>query len=190
MQLVEARVRLESGAAQDSDRVRLLEQSEMRLRAAFDELAGHTLRSNSELFLRLAREALGRDQMVAEGALKEREVAIAHLVEPLRAALERTEAQVQSLERERREAFATLRTQIETRRHRPGAAAARDAQPGDGTAPPRGARPLGRADAAEAGRARRARRRTATSPSSCTWSARTARCGRTWWCTCPRRATW
>src|SRR6185312_1335453 len=114
MQLVEARVRLESGAAQDGDRVRLLEQSETRLRAAFDELAGHTLRSNSELFLRLAREALGRDQMVAEGALKEREVAIAHLVEPLRAALERTEAQVQSLEHERREAFASLRTQIES----------------------------------------------------------------------------
>src|SRR5207247_2584855 len=36
------------------------------------------------------------------------------LVVQLRAALERTEAQVQSLECERREAFATLRTQIET----------------------------------------------------------------------------
>ena len=36
------------------------------------------------------------------------------LVEPLRAALVRTEEQVQSLERERREAFGSLRTQIET----------------------------------------------------------------------------
>jgi len=35
-------------------------------------------------------------------------------VEPLRGALERTEAQVQALERERREAFSALRTQIET----------------------------------------------------------------------------
>jgi DNA recombination protein RmuC len=41
-------------------------------------------------------------------------VAVAALVEPLRAALERTEAQVQSLERERRDAFASLRTQIES----------------------------------------------------------------------------
>src|SRR5207248_2303052 len=73
-----------------------------------------TLRTNSELFLRLAREALGRDQAVAAGALRERELAIEQLVQPLRAALERTEAQVQSLECERREAFATLRTQIET----------------------------------------------------------------------------
>jgi DNA recombination protein RmuC len=114
MELVEARVRLESSALQDADRLKLLEQSETRLRTAFDALAGETLRSNSELFLRLAREALGRDQVIAQGALKEREVAIAQLVEPLRTALVRTEGQVQALERERREAFATLRTQIET----------------------------------------------------------------------------
>jgi DNA recombination protein RmuC len=114
IELAATQVRLESSALQDADRLKLLEQSEMRLRAAFDSLAGETLRTNSELFLRLAREALGRDQVVAHGALKEREQAIAQLVEPLRAALERTEAQVQALERERRDAFATLRTQIET----------------------------------------------------------------------------
>ena len=114
LQLVEARVRLESSAAQDSDRVRLLEQSETRLRAAFDSLAGETLRTNSELFLQLAREALGRDRAIAQGALKERELAIAQLVEPLRVALERTEAQVQALERERRDAFSALRTQLES----------------------------------------------------------------------------
>ena len=112
--LATAQARLEAGALQDADRLSLLEQSETRLRAAFDSLAGETLRTNSELFLRLAREALGRDQAVAAGALKEREVAIAALVDPLRSALERTEAQVQALERERREAFTALRTQIET----------------------------------------------------------------------------
>jgi DNA recombination protein RmuC len=114
IELAAAQVRLESSVLQDADRLKLLEQSETRLRAAFDSLAGETLRTNSELFLRLSREALGRDQVVAEGALKERELAIAHLVEPLRVALERTEAQVQALERERRDAFTTLRTQIET----------------------------------------------------------------------------
>ena len=114
IELAAAQVRVESSVLQDADRLKLLEQSETRLRAAFDSLAGETLRTNSELFLRLSREALGRDQVVAEGALKERELAIAHLVEPLRVALERTEAQVQALERERRDAFTTLRTQIET----------------------------------------------------------------------------
>jgi len=113
VELASAQVRLESSSLQEADRLSLLEQSETRLRAAFDSLAGETLRMNSELFLRLAREALGRDQAIAQGALKEREVAIAQLVEPLRTALERTEAQVQALERERREAFGALRTQLE-----------------------------------------------------------------------------
>ncbi len=89
------------------------EQAETRLRTAFDSLAGESLRANSEMFLRLARETMGRDQAVAEGALKEREMAIAQIVEPLKAALERTEQQVQSIERERRDAFTALRTQIE-----------------------------------------------------------------------------
>ena len=114
IELAAASVRLEASALNEADRLKLLEESETRLRAAFDSLAGETLRTNSELFLRLAREALGRDQAVAAGALRERELAIEQLVQPLRAALERTEAQVQSLECERREAFATLRTQIET----------------------------------------------------------------------------
>jgi DNA recombination protein RmuC len=114
VELAGAQVRLEAQTLKDTERVSLLEQSETRLRASFDSLAGETLRANSELFLRLAREALGRDQAIAQGALKEREVAIAQLVEPLRVALERTEAQVQALERERRDAFTSLRTQIET----------------------------------------------------------------------------
>lgn len=114
VELASARTRLEAETLKETDRVALLEESEARLRAAFDSLAGDTLRTNSEMFLRLAREALGRDQVVAQGALKEREAAIAQLVDPLRVALERTEAQVQSFERERRDAFASLRTQLES----------------------------------------------------------------------------
>ncbi|HLY53284.1 MAG TPA: DNA recombination protein RmuC [Steroidobacteraceae bacterium] len=113
LELTTARVRLEASALQEADRIKLLEQSETRLRGAFDSLATEALRANSQLFLQLAREALGRDQALAQGALKERESAIAALIEPLRTALQRTEAQVESLERERREAFTSLRTQIE-----------------------------------------------------------------------------
>ena len=114
VELAAAQARLEASTLQEEDRLNLLEQSETRLRAAFDTLAGETLRTNSELFLRLAREALGRDQVIAQGALKERELAIAQLVEPLRVALERTEVLVQSRERERRESFSALRTQLES----------------------------------------------------------------------------
>ena len=93
---------------------RELAQSDARLRAAFDSVAGETLRANSEVFLRMAREALSREHVIGASTLKEREVAIKELIEPLRVALERTEAQVQALERERRDAFASLRVQIET----------------------------------------------------------------------------
>jgi DNA recombination protein RmuC len=114
VELEAARVRLETGARQEADRIAFLEQSEERLRASFDSLAGETLRANSELFLRLAREALGRDQAVAQSSLKERETAIAQLVEPLRSAIERTDKQAQALERERHEAYTALRTQIDS----------------------------------------------------------------------------
>jgi DNA recombination protein RmuC len=107
------RVRRETELAQVPDRTELVAQSESRLRAAFDSLAGETLRTNSEMFLQLARESLSRDQVVAENALKEREAAIAQLVLPLQTALEKTEAQVRALEHDRRDAFASLRVQIE-----------------------------------------------------------------------------
>jgi DNA recombination protein RmuC len=107
------RIRRESDAKKESERIAALEQAEARLRGTFDTLAGESLRANSEMFLRLAREAMSRDQLVAENALKEREAAIAQLVDPIRTALERTEQQVQTIERERRDAFTTLRTQIE-----------------------------------------------------------------------------
>ena len=91
----------------------LLQQSELRLKSAFDEIAGNSLKTNSELFLQLARESLGREQVSAQGALQAREAAIAQLLEPIRAALDKTATQVATIERERQDSFATLRTQIE-----------------------------------------------------------------------------
>jgi DNA recombination protein RmuC len=114
VELEAARVRLETGARQEADRAAYVEQSEARLRASFDSLAGETLRANSELFLQLAREALGREQVLAQSSLREREAAIAQLVAPLRTSLERTEQQAHALERERQEAYTALRTQIES----------------------------------------------------------------------------
>jgi DNA recombination protein RmuC len=113
IELTAARVRLEASALDEAGRAALLEQSETRLRGTFDAMAREALRANNDLFLQLARETFGREQTEAEGALKQREAAIAQLVLPLRASLERTEAQAHALEHERREAFAALRTQIE-----------------------------------------------------------------------------
>jgi len=108
-----AKARLAADEQRTRDQLELLAQSETRLRAAFDELASESLRANSEVFLALARETLGREQASAQGVLKERESAFNQLIEPIRAALARTETEVQTLERERREAFTSLRAQIE-----------------------------------------------------------------------------
>ena len=92
----------------------LLEQTETRLRASFGELAQTALRDNTDMFLKLARESFAREQAVAQGALQERESALSALVTPIRQALEKTEQQIVGLERERRDAFSSLRTQIES----------------------------------------------------------------------------
>src|SRR6185312_8574175 len=62
----------------------------------------------------LARERLTRQQSDASLALKERETAIESLVQPIREALAKTEAQIQAIERERIDSFATIKTQMES----------------------------------------------------------------------------
>ena len=86
---------------------------EARLSGLFAELAGGALRDNSDMFLKLARESFAREQAGAQAALRERELALGQLVTPIRQALEKTEQQLLGFERERRDAFTSLRTQIE-----------------------------------------------------------------------------
>ena len=89
------------------------EAVESRLSGLFAELAGGALRDNSDMFLKLARESFAREQAGAQAALRERELALGQLVTPIRQALEKTEQQLLGFERERRDAFTSLRTQIE-----------------------------------------------------------------------------
>ena len=86
---------------------------EAQLGGRFAELASGALRDNSDMFLKLARESFAREQAGAQSALREREAALGQMVDPIRKALEQTEQQLQNFERDRRDAFTTLRTQIE-----------------------------------------------------------------------------
>jgi DNA recombination protein RmuC len=96
---------------------RQLADSEVRLRASMQQFASAALRDNADVFLKLAREAFGREQATLAGTWREREQALQALVDPIRSALEKTESQVAAMERERREAFITLRAQIEALAH-------------------------------------------------------------------------
>src|ERR1700736_2698393 len=96
-----------------AEREQALSRAREQLQAVFGELARDSLQSNSELFLQLARERLARQQSDASQALKERETAIESLVQPIRDALAKTEAQIQTIERDRIDSFASIKTQME-----------------------------------------------------------------------------
>jgi DNA recombination protein RmuC len=107
------RGRLKTEEALSVERQQALARARDQLQAVFGELARDSLQSNSEVFLQLARERLGRQQQDASQALKERESAIEALVRPIRDALAKTEAQIQTIERDRIDSFATIRAQME-----------------------------------------------------------------------------
>jgi DNA recombination protein RmuC len=107
------RGRLKTEEALNAEREQALARARDQLQAVFGELARDSLQSNSEVFLQLARERLTRQQLDASQALKEREFAIEALVRPIRDALAKTEAQIQSIERDRIDSFATIRAQME-----------------------------------------------------------------------------
>jgi len=107
------RARLKSEETVSAEREQALARAREQLQGVFGDLARDTLQSNSEVFLQLARERLTRQQSDASQALKERETAIESLVQPIRDALAKTEAQIQAIERDRIDAFATIKTQME-----------------------------------------------------------------------------
>ena len=84
-----------------------------RLRVGFDAVAGAALRSNSEVFLQLARQTLGQQQQMAARDLADREKSVASLLAPVREALARTHEQIARIEKERAEAFGSLRASLE-----------------------------------------------------------------------------
>ena len=107
------RARLKTEEASSAEREQALSRAREQLQGVFGNLARDSLQSNSEVFLQLAGERLARQQLDAAQALKERETAIESLVRPIREALAKTEAQIQTIERDRIDAFATIKTQME-----------------------------------------------------------------------------
>jgi DNA recombination protein RmuC len=107
------RARLKSEETASAEREQAGSRAREQLQGVFGELARDSLQSNSDVFLQLARERLGRQQLEASQALKERETAIESLVQPIREALAKTEMQIQAIERDRIDSFATLKTQME-----------------------------------------------------------------------------
>jgi DNA recombination protein RmuC len=107
------RARLKTDDTVSAEREQALQRAREQLQGVFGELARDSLHSNSEVFLQLARERLTRQQLDASLALQARESAIESLVQPIREALAKTETQIQNIERDRIDAFATIKSQME-----------------------------------------------------------------------------
>jgi DNA recombination protein RmuC len=109
-----ARLEAELGTGERlrQEREEALRRTEERLAAAFGELAGRSLSSNSEAFLRLAEQRLLAQQERARAELMEREKAVAGLVAPIREALDKTAREIGAMEKARNEAYGGIRSQL------------------------------------------------------------------------------
>jgi len=109
---MQTRLRMEHAATQ-----RALDDMEQR----FASLSTDALQKNHQAFINLAMENLGKFQRGAEASLQQREQSMANMVKPIRDALDKTERQVQMMEKARHQAYGALSQQIkslvETQKH-------------------------------------------------------------------------
>ena len=112
VELAELRTRVDSHEHLIGERERLVELVESRLSGEFGNLAQQTMQRNSDTFLRLAEEHLGKRQEIANSEMAAREKAVENLVAPIREALQKSEAQIQALEKARSQAYGSITEQL------------------------------------------------------------------------------
>jgi DNA recombination protein RmuC len=111
--LVATEAELKNQGRVEQERDSTLKSAADQLARTFDDLANAQFRSHSETFLKLARENLGTQQEKAKGDLAAREAAIEGLLRPIRDSLQKTEAQLQELDKARRETHGSIQAQLE-----------------------------------------------------------------------------
>ena len=79
---------------------------------AFRALSADALEKNNRAFLDLAQSTLAQTQQAARGDLDLRQQAIADMVTPVRASLEKVDSKIQELEKSRAGAYAALHEQV------------------------------------------------------------------------------
>jgi DNA recombination protein RmuC len=111
--LAAADAELKSQQRLEAEREQALKMATEQLGQTFSRLAHEQFQSHSETFLKLAKENLGTHHERAKGELAAREQAIESLVRPIREAIQRTEAQLQELDKARRETHGSIKAQLE-----------------------------------------------------------------------------
>jgi DNA recombination protein RmuC len=103
----------ESQRANLVEQRRLLDDAQVKLREAFQALAGEALKSSSDQFMELAKSKFDSLQKEAEGDLEQRKIAIQSLVDPLGTALKELRSEVSRVESARQEAYGSLRSEVQ-----------------------------------------------------------------------------
>src|SRR6202162_302514 len=92
---------------------RLLDDAQVKLREAFQSLAGEALKASSDQFIELAKAKFDSLQKEAEGDLEHRKQAIQSMVNPLETALKDLRCEVSRVESARQEAYGSLRSEVQ-----------------------------------------------------------------------------
>jgi DNA recombination protein RmuC len=91
----------------------LLEDAQVKLREAFQSLAGEALKASSDQFIELAKSKFDSLQTEAAGDLEHRKLAIQAMVDPLETALKDLRTEVSRVESARQEAYGSLRSEVQ-----------------------------------------------------------------------------
>src|ERR1700686_4357768 len=103
----------ESQRANLAEQRRLLDDAQVKLREAFQSLAGEALKASSDQFIELAKAKFDSLQKEAEGDLEHRKLAIHSMVAPLETALRDLRSEVARVESARQEAYGSLRSEVQ-----------------------------------------------------------------------------
>ncbi len=98
--------------AQSLEKIQALKESREQLKDSFSALSKHALDANNESFLQLAQQKLGLFETRAQANLKEKEKAIETLLKPMTDALNKTEKQINEIEKERKQAYGSITEQL------------------------------------------------------------------------------
>jgi DNA recombination protein RmuC len=96
------------------EKLALVDRASEDLRQAFQALAADALKSNNQSFLQLAKASLERYQSESRSDLDAKQKAVETLVAPIKDSLNKVDAQIQQMERERGRAYGAISQQVES----------------------------------------------------------------------------
>lgn len=98
----------------NKEKLATFREAEERMREAFKAMSAEALKSNNESFLELAKSSLGKFQELAKEDLTTRQKQIGEIVKPIKESLEKVDAKINDVEKNRREAYGAIIKQVET----------------------------------------------------------------------------